>query len=360
MSRPPTLREVAELAGVSIKTVSRVVNGEPSVTGPTAARVLDAVERLGYRPNPLARSLRTGTDAAVGVVVEAISDPFYSGVTEAIEEAARARGLFLIVASARTSEMEYAVVRGLLHRAVSGLVVVPGELDYGSRSLGLGPGGIPIVFVDRPPVGLDADTVLIENEQCAFDATMHLLTGGHRRVAFAALNLDTYTLRNRFEGYRRALAAAEVPYDDGLVISTPRRLDEFPATLSAALERPSGPTALLSANSITTVQVVTTLHRLGRTDVAFVGFDDFPTADALRPAVTVVRQDVQRIGQAAARLLFQRLDGDRSPTQRVAIPTELICRGSGELPPPDAVPPRRTASGARKPTGARSTERART
>lgn len=358
MSRPPTLREVAELAGVSIKTVSRVVNGEPSVTGPTAARVLDAVERLGYRPNPLARSLRTGTDAAVGVVVEAISDPFFSGLTEVIEEAVRARGLFLIVASARTSELEYAAVRGLLHRAVSGLIVVPGGFDYGSRSLGLGPGGIPIVFVDRPPIGLDADTVLIENEQCAFDATMHLLARGHRRVAFAAVNLDTYTLRNRFDGYRRALAAAEVPYDDRLVISTPRRLDEFPVALSAALARPSGPTAVLAANSITTVRVVATLHRVARTDVAFVGFDDFPTADTLEPAVTVVRQDVERIGQAAAKLLFQRLDGDTSPTQRVAVPTELICRGSGELPPPDGEVPLSLPAAARERAAARSTERA--
>lgn len=335
MTPAPTLRQVADLAGVSIKTVSRVINDDHAVAAPTAARVRSAIAALAYRPNPFARSLRTGHDDALGLVVESIGDPFFAAVTEAVEDAARARGLFLIIASASTVEQERAVVEGLLHRSVCGLVLVPSSLDYGSHPLRLHQGAIPVVFVDRPPTGLQADTVLIENEEAAFTATSHLLAYGHRRIGLVLNSLEIWTVRNRFDGYRRALAAASIPYDERLVVAR-RRRDDLVAALAALLDGPEPPTALLSTNATASIPTAHTLHVLGRTDVAFVSFDDFDTADALIPAVTVVRQDPAAMGRLAAELLFERLDGDVSPPRRVLVQAELVPRGSGELLAPGA------------------------
>lgn len=336
MSTKPTLRDVAGLAGVSIKTVSRVVNDDPEVTVVTAQRVREAVDALGYRPNPLARSLRTGRDDAVGFVVESIGDPFFAAVTEAVEEAAREAGLFLIIASAGSSaDQERAVLHGLLHRSVCGLIVVPCRHDYGSERLSIGTGRVPVVFVDRPAAGLEADTVLVDNEHSARRATAHLLAHGHRRVAFVGTTLDRFPLRQRLEGYRDALEDAGIACDPELVVSHARTSGTRPPILEHVLGLGDPATAVLSANAVASLDVVRELHRSGRTDVAFVSFDDFPIADSLTPPVTVARQDPALMGRAAVELLLRRLRGDDSPPRRVLVPTTFVERGSGEIAPPE-------------------------
>ncbi|HTW99661.1 MAG TPA: substrate-binding domain-containing protein, partial [Acidimicrobiales bacterium] len=261
-----------------------------------------------------------------------IGDPFFASVTEAIEEAVRQRGLFLVIVSASTSEQERAALHGLLHRSVCGLVLVPSSLDYGREDVRLRGNAVPVVFVDRPPIGMQADTVLIENEEVTFEATRHLLGHGHRRIAFVATSLETYTVRNRFDGYLRALKEASIEIDESLVLAL-RRAGDIPDALGQLLGASEPPTAVLSANARASIRAVHELHRIGRTDVAFVSFDDFETADALFPAVTVVRQDPAEMGRIAAELLLGRLDGDTSPPRRVLLQTQLLARGSGELPP---------------------------
>jgi len=333
MTPAPTLRDVATLAGVSIKTVSRVVNDDPEVTVATASKVRQAIEQLGYRPNPLARSLRTGRDEAIGLVVESIGDPFFAALTEAVEQAAREAGLFLIIAGAGDSAThERAVVMGLLHRSVSGLVVVPNLLDYAKEHLSIGPGGVPVVFVDRPPAGGAADTVLADNREGARHAAAHLIAHGHRRIAFVGRSLDRFPLAERIEGYRDALKEAEIEFDPALVISRTRApLDaQF---LDPVLEGENPATAVLSGNAVTSLDVVRDLHRRGRTDVAFVSFDDFPIADSLTPPVTVARQDPALMGRTATDLLISRIRGDTSPAHLIRLPTTFVERGSGELRP---------------------------
>jgi LacI family transcriptional regulator len=328
-----TLRDVARAAGVSIKTISRVVNGDAEVTIETAARVREVIAALGYRPNPLARSLRTGYDQALGLVVERIGDEFFAAVIEAIEESARERGLFLIVASTGTSpEQERAAVDGLLHRSVCGLIVVPSGLDYSLERFAIGPGKAPVVFVDRPPAGMEADTVVIDNRRAAAEATSHLLGHGHRRIAFVTQSLEQYTLRNRFEGYREALAERGVAYDESIVLVNPAPMTDVSRSLVELLGRNDPPTAIFSSNTVASVRVAQALHSSRRTDIAFVAFDDFNTADSLVPAVTVVRQDPTLIARSATELLFQRLDGDETSPKRLVVATQLVARGSGELP----------------------------
>lgn len=334
MSPTPTLRDVAQLAGVSIKTVSRVVNEDPEVTEATAARVRSAIEALGYRPNPLARSLRTGRDEAIGLVVETISDPFFAAVTETVEEAAREAGLFLIIASAgRTPDQERAVVLGLLHRSVCGLIVVPCSLAYARERLPIGPGGVPVVFIDRPPTGLEVDTVVVDNEGSAQRATAHLVAHGHRRIAFVGTAIERFPLRQRLSGYSAALAAAGIEFDPELVVSHARMADGDAPLLSGVLSLEDPATAVLSANAVASLDVVRHLHGCARTDVAFVSFDDFPIAESLSPPVTVARQDPALMGRTAIELLLRRIRGDDSPPQRLVLPTTFVERGSGEIAP---------------------------
>ncbi|HVC25475.1 MAG TPA: LacI family DNA-binding transcriptional regulator [Acidimicrobiales bacterium] len=336
----PTLRDVGQLAGVSIKTVSRVVNGDPEVAEATAEKVREAIGVLGYRPNPLARSLRTGRDEAVGLVVETISDPFFAAVTEAVEEAAREAGLFLIIASAgATVDEERAVVLGLLHRSVSGLIVVPCRLDYGHERLPIGPGGVPVVFIDRAPEGFSADTVVVDNEDSARRATAHLVAHGHRRIAFVGTSLDRVPLRHRLDGYKRALRDAGIAYDAALVVSHSRGVDATGPILAGVLTMAEPATAVLSANAVAAVDVVRELHGTGRTDVAFVSFDDFPIADSLTPPVTVHRQDPTLMGRTATELLLRRLRGEDGPARHVVLPTTFLERGSGEIGPPSSPDP---------------------
>jgi len=336
-----TIHDVAKAAGVSTKTVSRVTNGEDAVAAATVRRVQAAIDELGYRVNPLARSLRTGRDDAIAVIVTTIADPFFASIVDSVEAAAREAGWFMLVAATgRTAGEGRAVVNGVLHRRVRGLIIVPSQLDYGAAHLPLGAAGVPVVFVDRPPVNMTGDVVMIDNVATARQSAEHLIAHGHRRIVFAATGIEPiagaeYPLIARLEGYREALAAHELPYDPALVLSHNPDGADVPL-LQTVLGGADPPTAVLCANVLASLVVVGELRRTGRSDVAIVSFDDFPMADALSPAITVVRQDPVLMGRRAFELLRERLDGKPTPPRTVVLPTVFIERGSGELPPPAA------------------------
>jgi DNA-binding LacI/PurR family transcriptional regulator/tagatose-1,6-bisphosphate aldolase len=330
----PTIHDVARLAGVSIKTVSRVTNSDGQVASETADRVRQAIEELGYLASPIARSLRTGRDDAVGLVVESIGDPFFASVTEAVEEAAREAGLFLLIASAgQTPDQERAVVRGLLDRSVRGLIIVPCHLAYGAEGFLTRPESVPVVFVDRPADDLEADVVMIDNAATARAATEHLIAHGHRRIAFVGTELDHYPVNARIDGYRQALADHGEPYDPSLVISYHRPAIKDDLLRRGPLAAADPATAVLCGNLLSSLSVVGELHRIRRTDVAMVSIDDFPVADALDPAITVAGQHPELMGRRAFELLLDRIAGVTAPPRRIVLPTNFIARGSGELRP---------------------------
>jgi LacI family transcriptional regulator len=335
--RRPTLRDVSVLASVSIKTVSRVINNDPAVAAGTARRVQAAIDELGFRPDPVARSLRVGRDDAVGLIVENIADPFMSEVTCAVEEVARERGMFVVISSAGYApENERAVLSGLANRRVAGLILTPTSGDH--SYLALERLRFPVVFVDRPPIQYDADTVLVDNEEGARVATAHLVNHGHRRIAFVGDRLHVYTTRLRYQGFRTAMAKAGLPIDERLVRVDAVGPEHSALAMTQLLELSGGPTAVLSANYRSSLGVVRALHQSGRTDLAHVSFDDFTGAESLSPPVTAVYQDPRRMGRQAANLLFDRINGDTSPSRRVLLPVRLIVRGSGEQPPPPDSP----------------------
>jgi len=333
------MREVALRADVSIKTVSRVVNGEPTVAADLVARVHEAIAELGYRPDHTASSLRRsdGRSATIAAVLEDLANPFSAALHRAIVDAARSRGVLVLAASSDEDPRdERDAVAAFTARRVDGVVLMPTSASHEWVADEL-TAGTPLVMVDRP-AGELTDAVVSDNRAGAARATTHLLRRGHRRIAFLGDLHDIYTARERRAGYRDALAAAGVSDDDALARSDLRSSDAAHRAAIDLLTGPEPPTALFSGQNLLTVGAVRALRELElQHQVALVGFDDVELGELLEPAITVVAQDPAGIGRTAAERLFARIDGDTSPADVHVVPTRLIPRGSGEIAAPVAV-----------------------
>jgi LacI family transcriptional regulator len=327
------MRDVAERAGVSLKTVSRVINDEPGVAPHTAERVGAAITELGFQRNDLARSLRQGrSSSTIGLVIEDVGNPFYSAIAQAVEHAAHEHGCMLIVASCEEdAEREREMVQALLRRRVDALLLVPASRDHAYLARELGD-ATPIVFLDRPPEGIEADCVLVDNQGGARLAVEHLLARGHRRISYVADPDGLYTAAERLAGYRQAMSAAGAEPDPALVRLGTHYAEEAEAVVRELLALPPGqrPTAIFAGNNRHTVGALRALRGLEE-EIALVGFDDFELADLL--GTTVVRHDSQELGLHAAALAFARLEGLEGPSRRVVVQSELVVRGSGEVQP---------------------------
>jgi LacI family transcriptional regulator len=327
----PTIRDVAGRAGVSVKTVSRVLNREDGVAEATMERVLAAISALGFHRNDLASSLRRGySSATLGLLIEDISNPFYSAIAQTVESLAHECGYMLITASCEEDpERERELTDLLLRRRADALLVVPAGADHRSVS-----GLVPMVFLDRPPCGVEADTVLCDNADCAERGVEHLIAHGHRRIAWLSDRETLYTAGERLTGYRRALRAAGIPSDPGLIRTGLHHAGEAAAALRDLLElsEERRPTAVLAANNRNTVGALRAL-RGHRHELALVGIDDFELADVLTPAITVVRTYPERLAAVATDRVFARLHGDQGPPERLIVPSDLVVRGSGEIAP---------------------------
>lgn len=328
----PTMKDVAAHAGVGLKTVSRVVNCETGVTPDTERRVQEAIDALGFRRNDSARVLRKGRTASVGLVLEDLADPFYGPLNRAVEEVARAHGALLIIgSSAEDPDRERELALALCSRRVDGLIVIPAGDDHRYLEPEIR-AGVATVFVDRPAGRIDADVVLSDSFGGARDGVAHLIAGGHRRIGFIGDHPQIHTAAERLRGYRAAMADAGLPVAESRVSSGSTDPDRVHAAARSMLSGPDPVTAVFAGNNRVTVTAVRVLAAEPR-PVALVGFDDFELADLLRPGVTVVAQDPAALGRVAADRLFQRLTGATLPPARIELPTRLIPRGSGELPP---------------------------
>jgi LacI family transcriptional regulator len=332
----PTMREVAALAGVSLKTVSRVINAEPAVSDDLAARVRGAIERLDYRHNRTASNLRRsdGRSAAIGLLLEDVANPFSSTLHREIENVALRRGVLVFAGSSdEDAARERSLLAEFTSRRVDGLIIVPASHDH-SYLLSERRAGTAMVFVDRPAAFLDADTVLSDNQGGTREGIAHLIAQGHRRIGYLGDLQTIATAAWRYQGYASELAGQGMDVDPRLVRLDLRGIERAEAAAGALLSMSPPPTALFTGQNLLTIGAYRALRRLDLDhSVALVGFDDFLLADLLEPAITVVAQDAAALGRAAAELLFRRIDGDRSPSVHEVIPTRLIARGSGELSP---------------------------
>ena len=344
MSRRATLHDVAGRAGVSIKTVSRVVNGAPSVSDEIRTRVNAAITELQYVPNSFARSLKAGSGDTVGVIIDTLADPFFAALASAIEDRALTAGLNVVIGSTGfASDRERRQVERMAMQRVEALVLTPvaGSHLYLEQFRG----AFPIVLVDRAFDIEGFDVVAVDDEGVSRRAVDHLLAHGHRRIAFVGSDERYPTTTARLAGYHASLAAAGIEPDPAWIRPGPTR-DVDAAGVTAdllALDRP--PTAIFAANPRAGIGVAHHLHTSGRTDVALISFGDFALAETLRPAVTIVHQDPVAIGIAAIERVLTHLDArtQRAADPAVRIPEDaprtiivdspLVVRGSGEVQP---------------------------
>lgn len=336
----PTLAAVADAAGVSLKTASRVLNDEPSVSEATRLKVRTAANALGFRRNAVAAELaRGGVSRLVGFVTGDIANPFYSDLAGAIERELRKHGLQLITTSSdEDTGQERELIDALIERRVAALFIAPtaGDHSYLQPELAA---GIPIVFLDRPPGGIEADTVVLDNRAGAAAAVRHLVDRGHRRIALAGDLHRLWTVRERREGFVGALRDAGIDDPERYVVDGLHDAESARAAVEDLLALDEPPTAILAANNKITqgaLRALRSVRNRGRRDVALVGFDDFELADVLE--VSVVGYEISVMGQEAARLAVDRIENPGGPARLRVVPTAMIPRGSGEVLAPARVP----------------------
>jgi len=330
------MRDVAERAGVSFKTVSRVVNREGGVSVDLVDRVERAIGALGYHPDDRARRLRQGGSrtGAIGFVLVDVANPFFSSVLRGIEEVAR-QHVSLVLAGSSDGEQarEDQLVEAFVARRVDGLVAVtPGS--------GSGPlraeieRGTPVVYIDLEPELLDADLVRADHHGGALLAMQHLQAHGHRDIAFFGDAQTVSSARLRLRGYREAIVRYRSGVDGARIVHGHHSSDVWRGIIRRYLSEPDPPTALFTAQNLITVGATQALHDLELHErIALVGFDDIELADVVRPGISVVPQDPLGLGRRAARRLFARIDGLDGPPTRQIIQSSIVARGSGEIPP---------------------------
>jgi LacI family transcriptional regulator len=330
------MRDVGALAGVSLKTVSRVINRDPTVSPDLVMRVGRAVELLDYRPNLAATSLRRADrkTATIGLLLEDVANPFSSALHRAVENVARERGIMVFTGSSdEDPEREREVLAAFVSRQVDGLMVVPSGLGQVAFLMERRRAGLPIVFLDRPGVISAADTVTVDNRVGAANAARHLALHGHRKIAFLGDLCSIWTAVERERGYLDGLASLRIPPDPDMIRRDIHGVEAAEKAVADLLSSADPPTALFTSQNLITIGAVRALRELGlHQRVALIGFDDVQLADLLDPAVSVIAQDPPALGRTAARLLLTRLDGDDGPPKHVVVPTQLVARGSGEIP----------------------------
>jgi LacI family transcriptional regulator len=322
-----TMSDVAKLAGVSLKSVSRVVNNGPNVTEQLRQRVTSAIAELGFRRNEVAAHLASGGPAAsIGLVIEDIEDPFYARLVRGVERVANEhRHLLLVCSSEQEEGRERELTEALLSRRVAGLIIVPSSADQRHLVDDLA-AGVPMVFADRPATGVECDAVVSDNAGGVREGVHELVRQGHRRIAFIGTDRNVWTNTQRLNAYRRCLRRSKIDVDNELIKLGPLTQDAAFAAVVSVLGLPDPATAVFAQNSALTIGAWKALR--GRRDVALIGFDDFELAGNLSPAVTVIAQDPSAIGMRAAELLFERMQDKTRAVRRIVLPTDLLVRDS--------------------------------
>ena len=323
-----TLADVAAAVGTSTSTVSRALHKGAGVRPEVVERIRVVADRLGYQVNQQARGLRRGRDEAIGLVVEDFAIPFFGTIASVIERRARGRGMGMVIACSGTDSSEEAAVASLLSRNVAGLVVAGGTGRAPEGFLGRTAREIPLVVFDAAVPVPDADTVTVDNVGGGRSATAALLDEGHREVIFVGSGPSSQTVRARRQGYLEALMAAGITPREQLTIwaghSTAQVQDEVARVLPHLPEA----TAVFSSGARTTPGTLIAMARTGRDDMSFCGMDEVEGAEAFTPALTVVRQELEEIGERTTDLLLDRLDGYAGPARHVEVPMTFVDRGS--------------------------------
>jgi LacI family transcriptional regulator len=331
-----TMRDVAALADVSIKTVSRVINGEKYISDAISRRVNEAIQRLNYRHNLAASQLRAGVNSsAVGVILVDISNPFSAAVHRAVEDVFQGTGIAVFLASTdEEAEREKAAVHAFSKRRVDGFVIMPASHDQGYLRSEI-TAGTHVVIIDRPPAYLNVDSVVSENRKGARTGVEHLIRHGHRRIGFIGDWPTVASSQLRLAGYEDALSHAGIERDGGIILQGFADSDTVQRATEELIANDPTVTALFVAQNALCQPVIRAVRAQNRRrEMGIVGFDGFDGADLVEPGLTVIAQDPALIGRTAGTILLGRMNGENPEPRAQILETHLIVRGSGEIPGP--------------------------
>jgi LacI family transcriptional regulator/LacI family repressor for deo operon, udp, cdd, tsx, nupC, and nupG len=328
-----SLTDVAKRAQVSIATVSRVINDSDKVVPETRELVRQAMAELGFKPNRVARRLRqrSGKRHLLGLIIPDIQNPFFAELARGVEDVAYANKFAVMLCNSDEDlRKEQFYLDVLQSESVDGLILPPiNERD--PVVLRLVESGIPVVTVDRSLAHRAMDKVEVDNRRGAFEAVEHLIKLGHRRIGLIAGRMNVSTSRERRLGYEDAMAAHKLPVSAEYIRGGDFKQASGRAMADELLDLPAPPTALFVLNNLMTVGALEAIHRrklkIPR-DIALIGFDDLPWAEALDPPLTVVRQPAYEVGQAAAELLLKRLEEPKRAETHLKLLPKLVLRSS--------------------------------
>ncbi len=322
------IKDVAEAAGVSVTTVSRVLSNNGPVRDSVRRRVLEVIEQLGYRPNAAARRLRSGDTATIGLIVSDVRNPFFTEVSRAVEDAAYAQGLRVILCNTdENPEKEAMYLHLMAGERVTGVIYSP--THEAAQRFDASAHAFPVVMIDRAAPAGAADAVTLDNRDAARRLVEHLIERGHRRVAGLFGNAST-TGRERHGAFVEALARHGLAGRAEFVEPNPQTAR---ARVHAWLEGPAAarPEAIVASNGLLLLGAYRALREAEvrvPDDVALAGFDNDAWTDLVTPGVTVIAQPVYEIGKNAMQLLTQRLAEPGMSPRTLVLPGELIVRGS--------------------------------
>lgn len=329
-----TIRDVATHAGVSVATVSHVMNESRFVKPETKARVLAAIEALDYQRDGIARSLRRSRTGTIGVVISDITNPFFADLVKGIEDTGHGfpdRINLMLCNTEENIEKERAYLEVLQERRVDGLIIAPagGNENFLERLVRR---NFPIVFVDRDLAGLEADSILADNLTGARQMVELMLRHGHRKIAALRADLHANSIEDRMTGFREALAGFGIDPDENLEITSASDIEAARAAVESFLAGHPLPDAVFCTNNFMTLGLMRALNERGiqcPRDIAVAGFDDFPWAESFRPRIAAVAQPAFEMGRQAMRLLEERITKKRSGVARkLILPTEIRERES--------------------------------
>ncbi|MBJ7905041.1 MULTISPECIES: LacI family DNA-binding transcriptional regulator [unclassified Streptomyces] len=336
-----SIKDVAATAGVSVATVSRVLNAHPSVSADARTRVLSAVAALGYRPNGVARSLRTDQTHTLGLVISDVLNPYFTELARSVEEEARALGYSVIIGNAdERPDLQDHHVRTLLDRRIDGLLVSPADMDS-ALLLDAARAGTPMVFVDRWIPGARAPVVRADGRRAVRDLVAHLHRLGHRRLAIIAGPAATTTGSERVEAFREAMAAFGLPLPEEYIGRGDFRAGSGRRITEGFLDLPEPPDVVFAADNLMALGALDAIRARGLRvpdDIALAVFDDIPWFVHTDPPITAIAQPTGELGRAAVRALVDRIEGRSADS--LTLPARLVVRRScGESAAPEPTGP---------------------
>ena len=334
----PNMKQIADMAGVSLGTVSHVLNDSARVREPLRRRVLEAVESLGYQPSQLARGLRRDKTNMFGMVIPDVTNPFFPAVVRGVEDIAFSNGYRLVLCNTDNDHAkELAHLNDLRTYLPSGLIVIPSSFsDLTVQAERYRKSGTAVVCLDRLPKRWNGDSVTFANEEGAYIATRHLVQMGHRRLAAIAGPLHLTNAKQRIDGFRRALAEAKLTIAPEYIQETTFDRSGGHTKARLILKMLPRPTAIFAGNDMIALGVIQAIREMGLhcpQDLSVVGFDDLDFAELISPSLSSVSQSGYQLGATAARILLDRMAGDNGPPKQLVLDTQLKIRES--VAPPE-------------------------